>query len=179
MKGVLFNVAEDVVDETVSDAAWDQALGHCCLAGVYTSLGDYPDEELAAIVAALSERTGMSPAQVLHHVGVHGYRHLVARQPDLVEGINDLGSLLHHLEHVIHPEVAKLQPAAEPPSFTVTDLAPGTWMVEYRSRRHLCQLAEGLISGAANGFGTPCSTEQTSCAQLGADHCTILVTVGG
>ena len=47
---MLFNVAEDVVDETISDAAWDEALRRGCLDGVYTSLGDYPDEDLAAIV---------------------------------------------------------------------------------------------------------------------------------
>jgi hypothetical protein len=179
MKGVLFNVAEDVVDETISDAAWDEALQRGCLAGVYTSLGDYPDDDLVAIVAAISERTGLSPDEVLHHVGVHGYRHLVDRQPDLVEGIADLGSLLHHLEDVIHPEVAKLHPNAEPPSFTITDLDPGTWQVEYRSRRQLCHLAEGLIVGAANGFGTPARTEQTMCTLDGGDHCSILVTLEG
>ena len=116
---------------------------------------------------------------MLHHVGVHGYRHLVDRQPDLVEGIAELGSLLHHLEDVIHPEVAKLHPNAEPPSFTITDLDPGTWQVEYRSRRQLCHLAEGLIVGAANGFGTPCRTEQTMCTLDGGDHCSILVTLEG
>ena len=111
MKGVLFNVAEDVVDETVSDAAWDQALGHCCLDGVYTSLGDYPDEELAAIVAAaLGAHRACHPTRCCTTSGCTATATWSTRQPDLVEGITDLGSLLHHLEHVIHPEVAKLQP---------------------------------------------------------------------
>jgi hypothetical protein len=179
VKGVLFNVAEDVVDETVSEAAWDQALRSACLAGVYTSLGDYPDEDLFAIVGALSQSTGSTPEQVLRLVGEHGYRHLVDRQPDLVAGISDLGTLLHHLEDVIHPEVAKLHPNAEPPSFTITDLGPTSWQVDYRSRRQLCQLAEGLIAGAAVGFGTPCTTHQTSCTHLGDEYCSIVVTVGG
>lgn len=177
MKGVLFNVVEDVVDETLPEATWDLALDRACLSGVYTSLGDYPDSDLDAIVQAVCARTGLGPQQVLHHVGLHGYRHLVDRQPDLVEGIEDLGSLLHHLEDVIHPEVRKLQPEADPPSFTVSDLAAGTWQVEYRSKRQLCHLAEGLIAGAAVGFGTPCRIEQPVCTLEGADHCRLVVSV--
>ena len=174
---MLFNVAEDVVDETISEDAWDQALGVACLDGVYTSLGDYPDEDLAGIVAALSTRTGLPTDEVLRHVGVHGYRHLIERQPDLVAGITDLGTLLHHLEDVIHPEVVKLHPNSSPPSFTVTDLAPSSWQVDYRSARHLCHLADGLIIGAANGFGTPCATELARCVDLGDDHCSLVVTL--
>ncbi len=175
MKGVLFNVAEDVVDETVSEVAWDRALGAAHLDGVYTSLGDYPDRDLLLIVDQLAAQTGSSPDEVLGHVGVHGYRHLVQHQPDLVEGIHGLGELLHHLEQVIHPEVAKLQPNAEPPSFTVRDAGRDRWLVEYRSRRHLCALAEGLIRGAADEFGTPCTTTSLGCVAQGDPACTILV----
>lgn len=174
---MLFNVAEDVVDETLSEDDWDRALCVAGLDGVYTSLGDYPDEDLTGIVAALSTRTGLTANEVLHHVGVHGYGHLVARQPDLVTGISDLGTLLHHLEDVIHPEVAKLHPSSSPPSFTVTDVAPTSWQVDYRSERHLCHLADGLISGAANGFGTPCETQLRRCVDLGDDHCSLVVTL--
>jgi predicted hydrocarbon binding protein len=177
VKGVLFNVVEDVVDETLPEATWDLALDRACLAGVYTSLGDYPDDDLAAIVGAVCERTGLAPEQVLHHVGLHGYRHLVERQPDLVEGITDLGSLLHHLEDVIHPEVRKLHPEADPPSFEIRDVGPDRWEVDYRSKRQLCHLAEGLIAGAAVGFGTPCEIEQLRCVVDGADHCCLLVSV--
>lgn len=174
---MLFNVAQDVVDETLSDLTWERALDDACLDGIYTSLGDYPDGELSGIVGALSNRTGLAPDEILRHVGVHGYRHLVDRQPDLVVGISDLGALLHHLEDVIHPEVAKLHPNASPPSFHVRDLGPSEWEVEYRSRRHLCALADGLIVGAANGFGTPCATELTRCIDRGDDHCTLLVSL--
>lgn len=179
MKGVLFNVAEDVVDETVSEVAWDRALCAAHLDGVYTSLGDYPDQDLTRIVEALAARLDLSSDEVLRHVGVHGYRHLVQRQPDLVEGIGDLGALLHHLERVIHPEVAKLQPNAEPPSFSVRDDGPDRWLVEYRSRRHLCALADGLIRGAADEFGTPCTTTTLGCVAQGEPACTILVELSG
>lgn len=176
MKGVLFNVAQDVVDQTLDDDSWDRALRSSCVRGAYTSLGNYPDEELIAIVAAISEQTGLSTDDVLRHVGLHGFEHLVGRRPELMDGIQDLGTLLHHLEHVIHPEVQKLDPDAELPSFQVTDDGPGTWHLTYRSRRHLCALAEGLIQGAALRFDTPVRVEQPTCWHSGDDHCVIVVT---
>lgn len=174
---MLFNVAQEVVDDTLPEATWDRTLAATGLEGAYTSLGDYPDADLTAIVGEISASTGLSPEDVLRHVGQHGYTHLTSRHADLVAGIGDLGSLLHHLEDVIHPEVRKLQPDASPPSFRVTDLGPASWQVEYRSQRHLCALAEGLIQGAAQGFGSSCAVERTRCVADGDDHCRLIVTV--
>jgi hypothetical protein len=178
VKGVLFNVVEDVVVETLPPDSWDGALDHACLGGAYTSLGDYPDRELAAIVDAVSAQTGLSAAEVLRHVGRHGYRHLVERQPDIVADATDLGSLLHQLDAVIHAEVLKLYPDAEVPSFQVTDEGPGRWRVDYRSRRQLCHLAEGLLEGAADSFGTTVAIDQPECVDRGDGHCVLLVSVG-
>jgi hypothetical protein len=177
MKGVVFNVVEEVVDETLPPSTWDRVLDRAHLDGVYTSLGNYPDADLSAIVDGVCAHTGMGSGEVLHHVGLHGYRHLTDRHPELVEEVADLGSLLHHLEDVIHPEVRKLLPDAAPPAFTVRDLGPGTWEVEYRSPRQLCHLAAGLIAGAATQFGTPCRIEQPTCTLEGGDHCCLVVSL--
>ena len=44
MKGVLFNVVEDVVTEALSAEAWDDVVDDSGVDGAYTSLGTYPDE---------------------------------------------------------------------------------------------------------------------------------------
>jgi hypothetical protein len=52
MKGVIFQLLEKaVVDEHGADA-WDELLADAEVEGVYTSLGNYPDAELIALVAA-------------------------------------------------------------------------------------------------------------------------------
>ena len=180
MKGVLFNIVEDVVDDTLPEGSWDDALDGACVAGAYTSLGDYPDAELVAIVGALSERTGLPPADVLRHAGRHGFGHLAERHGDLLDGIDGIGSLLHQLDAVIHPEVLKLYPEASPPSFPVSDGPgdqPSSWTVRYDSERGLCHLAEGLVLGAGDHFDTPLDVTQTSCRHLGDDACVIVVTL--
>ena len=173
--GVLFNVVEDVVDETLPADSWDSALDTACLTGAYTSLGDYGDEELVGIVSAVAGQTGLAPADVLRHVGRHGYGQLVGRQPDLVAGIDDLGALLHQLDDVIHPEVLKLYPEAELPAFAVTDEGPGRWRLDYRSRRRLCHLAEGLIEGAAATYGVDVRIDQPECCLDGGEHCVLVI----
>jgi hypothetical protein len=175
VKGVLFNIVEDVVDDTLPEDSWDLALERAHVAGAYTSLGDYPDAELGAIVSALSERTGLEPADVLRHAGRHGFAHLATRHADLLAGVDGLGPLLGQLDDVIHPEVLKLYPEAAPPTFTVHEDDPGRWTVRYRSSRGLCHLAEGLVLGAADHYGTPASVEQTSCVHRGDDDCVLVV----
>ena len=49
MKGILFNVVEDVVTEAMSEDAWDDVVDAAGVDGSYTSLADYPDSDLAAI----------------------------------------------------------------------------------------------------------------------------------
>ena len=43
MKGVLFNVVEDVVTDVLSEDAWDDAVDRSGASGAYTSLGNYDD----------------------------------------------------------------------------------------------------------------------------------------
>jgi hypothetical protein len=179
VKGVLFNIVEDVVDETLSEDSWDTALDRAELTGAYTSLGDYPDGELTAIVSALSEQTGLDRSEVLRHAGCHGFAHLADRHGDLLTGVDGLGSLLVQLDDVIHPEVLKLYTDASPPSFEVTEDGPGRWTVRYRSSRGLCHLAEGLILGAADHYGTPASVQQITCVHRGDADCVLAVEVQG
>ena len=49
MKGVIFNAVEDAVERAFGADGWDDTLGRAKVDGSYTSLGNYDDEELAAI----------------------------------------------------------------------------------------------------------------------------------
>ena len=48
MKGVVFNIVEEVIEETLPDDAWDAAIVGSGVDGAYTSLGDYADSDLVA-----------------------------------------------------------------------------------------------------------------------------------
>src|SRR4029450_10824779 len=54
MKGVVFNLLEEVVRRRHGEDTWDALLDQAGLAGSYTSLGSYPDEDMSKLVLAAS-----------------------------------------------------------------------------------------------------------------------------
>jgi hypothetical protein len=176
VKGVVFNVVEDVVTDLLGADAWDAVLDDAGLGGAYTSLGQYDDSELDAIVHAAAARTGLAAGAVLALVGTHAYAHLAARASGLVEPYRDLASLLAALDEVVHPEVTKLYPGARPPSFQVETEPDGTVRLRYVSTRRLCRLAEGLVVGAARHLGGDATVEHRACLDHGADACVLAIT---
>lgn len=176
MKGVLFNVVEDVVTEALSADAWDDVLDAAGVDGSYTSLGTYPDGDLFAIVQSTADLAGLSVDETLRLAGRLGFKHLVGRNPSLVEGYADWQQLVSALDDIIHPEVRKIYPDAEVPGFATMPTDDEALHVTYTSRRGLCALAEGLIEGAGAWFGRQVTVEQTDCVHRGAGACVMLAT---
>lgn len=174
MKGVLFNVVEDVVTEALSADDWDDVLDAADVSGSYTSLGTYPDAELGAIVQATAERAGLSADDTLRLAGRLGFKHLAGRNPALVEGFGGWRELISSLDDIIHPEVRKVYPDSEVPGFATVDMGEALH-VTYTSQRGLCALAEGLMEGAGAWFGREVGVEQQDCVHRGDDACVMIV----
>jgi hypothetical protein len=175
MKGVLFSVIEQVVIDRFGEDAWDGILERSRVDGVYTSLGDYPDADLVAIVQAIAQTLNVSVPEALVLGGHDAFGILAARHPSLLQGLNRWQDVLMHLEDIIHPEVHKLYPGASAPSFVTEETETGM-LVEYRSKRQLCHLAEGLIRGAGDYFGTPVDVRSETCVHSGDEKCLLVVT---
>jgi len=152
VKGIIFEVVEEVVTQRFGEDTWDELLIEAGVDGVWTTLGNYPDDQLGAIVVAASERLGVPVPDVLRLLGRAAFAGLVAHHSDLVEGHRSCRTLLLDLNGIIHPEVVKMYPDAEVPWFGVTE-SGDTMEIVYRSVRSLGAFAEGLIQGAGDHFG--------------------------
>ncbi len=177
VKGLLFDVVREVVAELLGEDAWDRAIESAGFEGSYTSLGNYPDEEMATLVVLLSESAGLTVDETLRTVGIHGWRHLELRQPELVAGVDDMGTLLHSLNNVVHTEVRKLYPDSLVPQFGIVDEGPDRWLVSYESERRMCHLAEGLLLGFSQSHGISTSITHASCVNRGDSDCVLDVVV--
>ncbi len=175
MKGVIFNLLEEVVCEHYGDAAWESLLAVTENDGVYTSLGSYPDAELIALVEAASNLTAIPTRKLLHWFGVQALPKLAERYPVFFERAPDARSLILSVNTIIHPEVRKLYSGAACPHFHFVEAA-NTLTLGYRSPRKLCDLAHGFVEAVASHYGETISFSQEACMHDGAPSCQLVVT---
>ena len=178
MKGIIFNLLEEVVTTHIDEMSWDGILESAGAGGAYTSLGNYPDEEFVRLLEALSRQSGKSDRETLRWFGQLSMPFLAQRYAEFFTAHTSLRSFLLSLNDVIHAEVRKLYPGAEVPVFEFETpagaAAHDTLIIHYRSKRRLCQLAEGFIAGAADHFGEQVTVTQPSCMLEGATACALV-----
>ena len=59
MKGIIFNLLEEVVIRDHGADTWDELLNATSLDGAYTSLGSYPDEHIQVLVISKRDNESM------------------------------------------------------------------------------------------------------------------------
>jgi hypothetical protein len=178
MKGIIFNIVEEIVTDRFGNDTWDDLLADAGLDGAYTALGSYDDAQLQDLVAAASARLDQPPAGVLRMIGRAAFPLLAERYPRYPGLYASSRELLAQLDSVIHPQVLSLYPGAVVPRFTLEDRPPHGVVLRYSSARGLCHLAEGLVEGAGLAFGEQVSVVQEECRHLGGAECRIVVTYG-
>lgn len=172
MKGIIFNLVEDAVTAQHGEAVWDRLLLDAGVDGGYTSLGDYPDAELFALVAAASAALEAPPEAVLRTLGHSAVLGLAGMYPHFFTPHTTTADFVVTLNDVIHPEVRKIHRNATPPEFGF-ERGPEGLRVEYRSHRGLCALAEGMIGGAATYYGEHAAVTHEQCTHQGDSVCVL------
>lgn len=171
MKGVIFNLLEEVVTQEFGAETWETLLEKAQLDGVYTSLGSYPDEDLFKLVEAASGALNQSPHDVIRWFGSKAIHLLAKKYPALFAKHRATRPFILTLNGIIHPEVRKLYPGADAPDFDFDTSSPDLLVMSYRSKRKLCALAEGLIEGASDHFGEAVSIQHPQCMHRGDECC--------
>ena len=182
MKGIIFNLLEEVVTAHVGELAWDRVLEQAGVDGAYTSLGNYPDEDFGKLLEALATHRASSARDTLRWFGHQSMPFLAERYREFFTSHKSLRPFLLSLNDVIHAEVRKLYPGADVPVFGFevppSNEAGEGLQIHYRSKRRLCVLAEGFIAGAADYYRQPITLSQSSCMLDGADECVLVCDIG-
>lgn len=171
MKGVIFNLLEQIVTEELGASTWDALLVKSNLDGAYTSLGSYPDNDLFRIVEAAAEALGKPPLEIVRWTGIKALPLLALRYPNFFTPHKTTRSFVLTLNDIIHPEVRKLYPGADVPEFGFDTTDPELLKMSYQSARKMCAFAEGLITGSATHFGERALIHQTRCMHRGDTEC--------
>ncbi|MGQ0742169.1 MAG: heme NO-binding domain-containing protein [Alphaproteobacteria bacterium] len=173
MKGIVFNLLEQVVSARFGEETWDSLLETSGLSGAYTSLGSYSDSDLQSLVRNGAAALGTSPNELLRWFGREALPLLAQRFPEFFAAHKSTRSFILTTNSVIHAEVRKLYPGAMCPEFQFEHGTNGTLFLSYDSKRKLCALAHGLIEGAAGHFGESVTIEHLSCMHEGAQKCVL------
>jgi hypothetical protein len=171
VKGVIFNLLEELVRRHRGEIAWDTLLGIAGVDGAYTSLGSYPDEDLLRLVQAVSTEMGLSTSDTLRWFGRQSMPLLAERYPHFFTAHATTRAFLLTLNDIIHAEVRKLYPGAQVPVFDFDTSSPEVLVIGYSSARRMCALAEGFTEGAAECFKETVSFEHTACMLRGDPRC--------
>lgn len=173
MKGVVFDLLNEMVEEKFGFEAWEKILELAELDGIYVATETYADEELFKLVAAAESVSGIPAQDLVRTFGKYMLPGFAKAHPVFFEGQQSLRDFLMTVDRVIHVEVRKLYPNAGLPSFDYGDESEdkSKLIMYYKSPRKLCALSEGLIEGAAEHFGQGYSLEHNVCMHKGADHC--------
>jgi len=175
MKGIVFNLLNDMVENKFGMATWDQILASTGLDGVYVSVGTYPDEELLALVNAASSLTNTPPIDLVRSFGEFMIGGFKKNHSLFFDQHDNLRDFLLSVDQVIHVEVRKLHPEAILPEFQYDSSNKYELTMIYRSARKLCALAEGLILGAAREYDEPIQLSHETCMHHGAGSCELKV----
>ena len=173
MKGVVFNFLEDYIEKNLGDGRYDEILGKCTLKNrePFVGPGTYPDEDLMAIVSETIKMAGIPLPEALRSFGRFCFYKLSERYPVFVSSYSHPKPFLKSVESVIHAEVKKLYEDAKPPCFTYADPASDRLIIQYISKRGLCQFMEGLIDGVAGYYQVPIKYKQGTCTLNGGEVC--------
>lgn len=172
MKGIIFNVLEDMIVEKCGMHVWNELMTkHAPQNRVYISGKSYDDSELSAIVSDVAVTLNIPLQDVVKAFGNFLFDGLATRHADVIEQFSDFTELVMGIHDVIHVEVNKLY--IEPALPTISSRITSANQIEltYSSPRKLCFCAEGLLFGAARHYGKNIKIEHTVCMHNGADHC--------
>ena len=173
MKGIVFNLLEQIVSRDYGEDTWDDLLDAAGLGGSYTSLGSYDDADFFKLVGAASGALDLPPDDVVRWFGRSALPLFATTYPQLFAPHSSARTFVLTLNDIIHPEVRKLYPGADVPEFDFEHDPDGDGRLRmgYRSERKLCSFAEGLLEGAGAHYAERVTIEQPTCMKRGDDRC--------
>ena len=161
MKGIVFTEFLELVENKFGLKVVDQIIEGCDLEskGVYTSVGTYSHKDMFKMVGKLSEMKNIPVSDLLKMYGEYFFDVLSKGYPQFMNQPNAF-VFLESIDNYIHPEVLKLYPDAELPSFSSEMKGDNEMSLLYTSSRKMSDFAIGLIKGATKYFGEEVEIEK-------------------
>ena len=144
---------------------------------VYVPVVDYPDQEVMALLSALSARTGDSLPVILEAVGEFMVPDLISMVPMLIRPGWKTLDVIANTEDAIHEVLRQAGTNTNPPELKCRWSGPHEVVVTYMSSRKMCTLAKGIVKGIAKHYGEQATITEPSCMLRGDAACQLHIRV--
>jgi predicted hydrocarbon binding protein len=176
MHGLIFVQLKKYAAKRLGPEAWDELLHKAALQGrMYLPVQQYPDEELLALVRALSLRTGGDADAVLQELGTFMAPELMRMYGSLLQRSWTTLDVVEHTEDTVYRVLRARNQAARSPELRAERVAPDEVVVTYDSPRRLCGFAKGIVRGLARHFGENVTVDEPSCMLRGDSECRLRI----
>lgn len=176
MLGLVFTAFSDFVIDNYGLTFWNEILSNSDTEskGVFTKASKYKDEDLIRLLTTISKKLDKEPEVLLQIFGGYLFTKLIDKPPLVISEITNLFEFLKILDPVIHKEVKRLYSNSYLPLFQSYERG-NDLELHYQSKRKLCDLAIGLIKGAAHHFKEDIVIDQLSCQKTDSSHCVFYI----
>lgn len=177
LKGVVLVKLSEFVEETWGLALWDEILQEANLEseGIYTSVGQYDDQEFFALVQLVANKKELTIEQTQKAFGEWLFTELLAIAPPGAHDFVDIFEFLHGVQNIIHVEVKKLYPDVLLPEFDFLFESENTLRFHYKSPRKLCYFCEGIINGLSHHVKQEVTVSHVECEHNNDARCVLEV----
>lgn len=176
MYGLVNQAVQEMVITNFGQAKWEEIRDKAGADDVFIAMDQYPDDVTINLVGAACEVLGASAGDVLKSFGEFWVSFTGRTYGSLFEmSGNTFVEFVKNL-NTLHTRVGQMMPELAPPSFTVTDEVPGSFVLHYHSKRPgLYPMILGLMKGLGDRFQTQVDITHTGGADTGLDHDRFLV----
>jgi len=180
MHGTIFAELKKYVDAKFGGGTWSKLLENAGLGPkIYLPVEAYPDDDVAKIVGAASQATGMSAPAILQDFGEFIAPDLVAMYRSLMKPEWKTLEVIENAENTAHRVVRRDYITAAPPYLHALRTGPHQVTITYNSARKLCDVAKGIVRGLAMHYNERVRIGETRCMHRGASECVLVVDRSG
>lgn len=152
MKGVVFTQFLEMVEDKFGFDVSDQMIETSGVSGIYTQAGNYPFSDMYDMVKALSDITQISVSDLIFTYGEYLFSVLITIYPEPIKKYSTTFDFIANVENVVHPEVKKLYPDSDLPTFELVSKDDIQMTIIYKSSKPLMDFAKGLMMGCARHY---------------------------
>ena len=159
MKGIIFNLLEDYINNQLYEDAWEEIVDKCHLDTEapldIVGPGTYSDHDFEEIAAKSAIRLKTSKEKLLCQFGRFSLPAIARRYPAFFAPFKHPQDFLKSTGMIHQTEIKKLYKDAETPQFSYYNIDDNHAVLRYSSNRNLKYMVEGLLQGLGDYYKVP------------------------